>query len=129
MSSWLSSLTGRLPFRTIRKSTKRHSLPMLLELLEDRAVPTTSHSYLTAGTTYSQNFNNLPQNTTVAPNIAYAATGPFDLDAQTTTGTSHYTGKGLDGWQFGNAVGGSFATTNAGLRVNPGNSSTLGLFF
>src|SRR5689334_2599826 len=111
MSSWLKSLSLRRS-SPHRKSHKKHQrFPLSLESLEDRSVPTTSHSYATAGSTYTQDFNNLPQNNTVAPNINYATAGPFDLDAQTTSGASHYTGLGLDGWQFGNAAGG---TLNAG---------------
>src|SRR5438067_583291 len=99
MKSWLRFLTDR--GRTVHSGKKRRSgTQLLLEALEERCVPTTSHSYATAGSTYSQAFNSMPQNGTVAPNIAFSTAGPFDLDAQT-----NYTGLGLDGWQIGNAVG------------------------
>jgi len=125
MSSWLTSLTRRT--RPIRSSKKtRKSLPMMLESLEERAVPAAFLTYSTAGSVYNQTFNSMPNTLTLAPNISYTTAGPHDLSAQ-----AGYTAAGLSGWLFGNAVGGTLnsGATNASLRINPGNSGTLGIFF
>src|SRR3954468_20098767 len=97
MSSWLSSLvrTRRAPYTRSRKN-RGHSLNLLVESLEERAVPAAFLTYSTIGSSYSQAFNtSMPSDTTAAPNIAYTTAGPFDLSAQTGYTA---TAANLSGW-------------------------------
>jgi len=117
MSSWLTSLTSRR-IRPLRKSSaKKHSLPLLLEALEDRSVPATFINY--TGGTYTNNFDSLPS-TGSQPIAANPNVTPVDMNVAFGVAS-------LDGWTVANASG-TFGTL-AAFTADDGVSATGGRIF